>query len=119
MDQLDQQRRVEQEAREHIISLQFLSLQPCVSVQTSDNVLQNQELTAAVLSHLDSFQEIIACSAVSKCWLATVSNLAPTSLVIPGPNAKLTLTATHHTLYWVKQKHSNGRFQNLHFLLTA
>jgi len=85
-------------------------------------VLQNQELTAAVLSHLDSLRDIIACSAVSKCWLATVSSLAPTSLVIPGPNAKLTLTATHQILYWVQQKHSNGHFQNLHrlsVLLTA
>ena len=32
------------------------------------------------------------------------------------PNAKLTLTATHHMLIWVQQKHSNGRFQNLHRL---
>ncbi len=69
-------------------------------------MLHNQELTAADLSHPDSLRDIIACSAVSKCWLATLSNLALASLVIPGPNTKLTLTAT--------QKHSNGPSQNLH-----
>ncbi len=79
-------------------------------------MLQNQELTAAVLSHLDSLRDIIACSAVSKCWLATVSSLAPTSLVIPGPNAKLTLPATHQIQYRVQQKHSSGHLQNLHRL---
>ncbi len=79
-------------------------------------MLQDQELTAAVLSHLDSLRDIIACSAVSKCWLATVSSLEPTSLVIPGLNAQLTLTVTHQILYWVQQKHSKGHFQNLHGL---
>lgn len=79
-------------------------------------MLQDQELIAAVLSHLDSLRDIVACSAVSKCWLATVSSLATTYLVIPGPNAKLTLTATHQILYWVQQKHGNGHFQNLHGL---
>ena len=79
-------------------------------------MLQNQELTAAVLSHLDSLRDIVACSAVSKCWLATVSSLAPTSLVIPGPDAQLTLTGTHQILYWVQQRHSSGHLQNLHRL---
>ena len=79
-------------------------------------MLQSQELTAAIFSHLDSLRDIIACSAVSKCWLATVTSMAPTSLVVPGPYAKLALTATHQILYWIQQKHSSGHLQNLHSL---
>jgi len=56
------------------------------------------------------------CSAVSKSWHSTVSNLAPTSLVIPGHDANLTVIATDSILYWVQQKQRQGHLHNLHTL---
>lgn len=97
-------------------SLHFLSLQPLLPVQGSADVLQNHELTARVISHLDSLRDIIVCSAVSKCWHISVSNLAPTSLVIPGHDADLTVIATDRILYWVQQKQRQGHLQDLHTL---
>jgi len=79
-------------------------------------VLQNHELTARVISHLDSLRDIIVCSAVSKSWHTTVSNLAPKSLVIPGHGANLTVIATDRILYWVQQKQRQGHLHNLHTL---
>ena len=79
-------------------------------------MLQNRELTARVISHLDSLRDIIVCSAVSKSWHSTVSNLAPTSLVIPGHDAILTVIATDSILYWVQQKQRQGHLHNLHTL---
>ncbi len=79
-------------------------------------MLQNHELTARVISHLDSLRDIIVCSAVSKSWHSTVSNLAPTSLVIPGHDANLTVIATDSILYWVQQKQRQGHLHNLHTL---
>ncbi len=80
-------------------------------------MLQNHELTARVISHLDSLRDMIVCSAVSKSWHTTISDLAPTSLVIPGHDANLTVTATNSILYWVQQKQRQGHLQNLHTLL--
>ena len=85
-------------------------------MQGYEDVLQNQELTAAVISHLDSLRDLFACSAVSKCWRATVSNLAPTALAIPGPNTKFTCKTTDPILYLVQQKQCQGHFKNLHSL---
>ena len=79
-------------------------------------MLQNRELTARVISHLDSLRDILVCSAVSKSWHSTVSNLAPTSLVIPGQDASLTVNATDSILYWVQQKQRQGHLHNLHTL---
>ena len=79
-------------------------------------MLQNHELTARVISHLDSLRDIIVCSAVSKSWHSTVSNLAPTALVIPGHDASLTVMATDSILYWVQQKQRHGHLHNLHTL---
>ncbi len=93
-----------------------LSIQPLLPVQGSADVLQNHELTARVISHLDSLRDIIVCSAVSKSWHSTVSNLAPTSLVIPGHDADLTVIATDSILYWVQQKQRQGHLHNLHTL---
>ncbi len=97
-------------------SLHFLSLQPLLPVQGSADVLQNHELTARVIGHLDSLRDIIVCSAVSKSWHNTVSKLAPTSLVIPGHDANLTVIATARILYWVQQKQHQGHLQDLHTL---
>ena len=85
-------------------------------VQDSADVLQNHELTARVISHLDSLRDIIVCSAVSKSWHTAISDLAPTSLVIPGHDAKLTVTATKSILCWVQQKQCQGHLHNLHTL---
>ena len=85
-------------------------------VQGAADVLQNHELTARVISHLDSLRDIIVCSAVSKSWHTIVSNLAPTILVIPGHDANLTITVTENILYWVQQKQRKGHLHNLHTL---
>ena len=46
----------------------------CVSVETSDNMLHNQELTAADLSHLDSLRDTIAlCQQVLACHTQQLS----------------------------------------------
>lgn len=79
-------------------------------------MLQNHELTARVISHLDSLRDIIVSSSVSKSWHSTVSNLAPTSLVIPDHDAILKAIATDSILYWVQQRQRQGLLHNLHTL---
>ncbi|KAL0032484.1 hypothetical protein WJX77_003197 [Trebouxia sp. C0004] len=81
----------------------------------SADVLQNHELTARVISHLDSLRDNIVCSAVSKSWHTTVSNITPMSLVIPGHDANVTVIATARILYWVQQRQHQG-YQDLHSL---
>ena len=68
-------------------------------------------MLGAVFAHLESLEDIIKCSAVSKTWLLVGENLKPNSLLIPGANPHLDGKGMVQVLRWVQCKQQLGHMQ--------
>ena len=77
------------------------------------NALQNEELVAAVLGHIDSLRDLLRCSAVNKCWQSASQALRPTSITIPGVSGSEENIDCDGILQWLQQKHQQQYFARL------
>ena len=82
-----------------------------VMTQTTIDAVQEAGLLGAVFTHLESLEDILQCSAVSKFWSLVIQNLSPVSLIIPGCNPKLDSLGMTQVLYWVQRKQQQGHMQ--------
>ena len=77
------------------------------------NALQNEELVAAVLGHIDSLRDLLRCSAVNRCWHSASQVLRPTSVAIPGIYGSEEYIDCDGILQWLQQKHQQQYFARL------
>ena len=108
------------------MSPQLNMLAPLLSIicavlikQATIEVVQEAGLLGAVFSHLESLEDIIKCSAVSKTWLLVSGNLRPASLIIPGASSQLDDKGMVQVLRWVQHKQQLGQMQVVPSLLDA
>ena len=79
-------------------------------------MLQNEELVAAVLGHIESLRDLLRCSAVNRCWHSAFKILSPTTIEIPGYSRDYSSTnyVDHDTIVqWLQQKHQQQYFDKL------
>jgi len=81
------------------------------SLQTTLTDVQAAGLLVLVLNHLDTLEDIICCSTVSKGWNTTCQDVRPVSLTIPGHNPRLDPDGMLSTLRWMQQKQQRGHLQ--------
>ncbi len=76
--------------------------------------MQNEELVAAVLGHVNSLRDLLRCSAVSRCWRSATKILTPTSIEVPGvPYNQDIDISFDDILQWLQQKHQQQYFDKL------
>ncbi len=75
--------------------------------------MQNEELVAAVLGHIVRMQDLLRCSAVSRCWRSATKILRPTSIEVPGFVSQDTDISFDDILQWLQKKHQLQYFDKL------
>ena len=84
--------------------------------------LADHSLLPAVLSHLDTLQDVVRCSVVSKTWQAAMPEAQLTCLIIPGYTYNGSKTGLLDTvgmasaLTWIQSQNQEGPLRNVEYL---
>lgn len=84
-----------------------------LSLQAVAHVLQNEELVACILSHIDDIQDMIRCAAINKCWQVASAKVQPKSLLIPHTITYINELGPQSILQWMRLKYQQQSFCHL------
>ena len=82
-----------------------------LTVQATLTTVQEAGLLVLVLNHLESLEDILSCSAVSKRWHCACQHIQPASLTLPGRSSRLDEDGMMSVLRWIQNKQKQGALQ--------
>jgi len=82
-----------------------------LTMQATLITVQEAGLLVLVLNHLESLEDILSCSAVSKCWHSAFQHIQPAGLTLPGRSSRLDEDGVMSVLRWIQNKQKQGALQ--------
>lgn len=79
--------------------------------QATLTTVQEAGLLVLVLNHLESLEDILSCSAVSKRWHCACQHIQPASLTLPGRSSRLDEDGMMSVQRWMQNKQKQGALQ--------